>query len=270
MAAKNRKKIMDLSIESEGTFSTDRGDPGNYTGGKVGVGEFKGTKYGIAANTYGHLDIKNLTRAQAVQIYTRDFWNMIGGDQLPSGIDYAVFDYAINSGVARAVRELQAIVGARVDGILGDSTRNALNAWIKKRGKNGVQQFLHLYLAARWEYMKGRKTFNKHKGGWKIRIDKVLKVSLSMAANDNSYVNVPANFPVARAIDQDQSVTRAVTKDATGKGISVATASTMGAVISESADRFESLTHISEIAVQIFIALTIISLGITIYLRVKK
>ena len=53
-------------IGHEGGYSTDRRDPGNWTGGKVGVGVLKGTKYGIAANTYPNLDIKNLVVFQKV------------------------------------------------------------------------------------------------------------------------------------------------------------------------------------------------------------
>lgn len=53
----------------EGDYTADRRDPGNCTGGKVGVGETKGTKKGIAAASYPHLDIKNLTDAKIAEIY---------------------------------------------------------------------------------------------------------------------------------------------------------------------------------------------------------
>ena len=56
----NFEKAFERLIGHEGGYSTDRNDPGNWTGGKVGSGTFKGTKYGIAANTYPNLDIKNL------------------------------------------------------------------------------------------------------------------------------------------------------------------------------------------------------------------
>jgi len=50
-----------LVVGIEGGFSTDQNDPGNWTSGKVCIGEFKGTKYGISAASYPHLDIPNLT-----------------------------------------------------------------------------------------------------------------------------------------------------------------------------------------------------------------
>ena len=64
----------------EGAFSDDPKDPGNWTGGRVNVGELKGTKYGIAANTYGDLDIKSLTLDDAKKIYYRDWWLKAGAD----------------------------------------------------------------------------------------------------------------------------------------------------------------------------------------------
>lgn len=84
-----------------GGWTIDPADPGNWTGGKRGVGELKGTKFGIAANTYPELDIKNLTRAQADQIYMRDYWPKSWGDQWPMGFDQITYDATVNSGPGR-------------------------------------------------------------------------------------------------------------------------------------------------------------------------
>lgn len=51
-------KAFDRLIGHEAGYSNDRRDPGNWTGGIVGKGQLKGTKFGIAANTYPNLDIK--------------------------------------------------------------------------------------------------------------------------------------------------------------------------------------------------------------------
>jgi lysozyme family protein len=58
-------------IGQEGGVTKNPKDPGDWTGGKVGVGILKGTKLGIAANTYPHLDIENLTVADAKTIYRK-------------------------------------------------------------------------------------------------------------------------------------------------------------------------------------------------------
>lgn len=84
-----------------GGWTIDRNDRGNWTGGAVGKGELKGTKWGIAANTYPDLDIRNLTRAQADAIYIRDYWTWAYGDLWPAGIDQVTYDATVNSGRGR-------------------------------------------------------------------------------------------------------------------------------------------------------------------------
>ncbi|MDH1334083.1 hypothetical protein N5D77_07565 [Comamonas thiooxydans] len=66
-------KAFDRLIGHEGKFTNNPKDDGNWTGGKQDRGELKGTKFGIAANTYPHLDIKSLTIEQAKAIYREDF-----------------------------------------------------------------------------------------------------------------------------------------------------------------------------------------------------
>ena len=90
-----------VTLGFEGVYSTVRADPGNWTGGKVGKGELKGTKKGIAASAYPDLDIVHLTDAEIAAIYERDYWRPIRGDELPAGPDLMTFDFAVNSGTSR-------------------------------------------------------------------------------------------------------------------------------------------------------------------------
>lgn len=96
----------DIVLGHEGNFQAIRNDRGNWTSGKVGVGELKGTKYGITAMTYPSVDIKNLTLDEARAIYKRDFWDKINGDALEPALALVAFDTAINSGVGRAIQFL--------------------------------------------------------------------------------------------------------------------------------------------------------------------
>ena len=106
-------------IGHEAGYTNLRSDPGNWTGGVVGKGQLKGTKYGIAANTYPHIDIKNLTLAEAKEIYRRDWWEKLGAEQLHSAIVFQLWDFAVNAGKSRAIKELQQVVGVPADGIIG-------------------------------------------------------------------------------------------------------------------------------------------------------
>lgn len=122
MAIGNLLSCLTFTLKYEGGYSNDPNDRGNWTGQNVGVGILKGTKYGIAAHAYPHLDIKNLTFDDAKSIYETDCWKPIRGDSLPYGVDLATFDAGVMSGPRRAVRWLQAAVGAKQDGLAGSET----------------------------------------------------------------------------------------------------------------------------------------------------
>lgn len=109
-------------IGHEGNFTDNQKDPGNWTGGKVGAGVCKGTKYGIAANTYPNEDIRNLTLARAKELYKRDYWGKLKMDDIPDAVRFDLFDAAVNSGVGQAAKFLQRAAGLpedQVDGAIG-------------------------------------------------------------------------------------------------------------------------------------------------------
>ena len=102
----NYENAFRIIIGHEGGFTDDRRDRGNWTSGKIGVGQLKGTKYGIAAHAYPSLDIRNLTLQDARAIYKRDYWDRINADDLSAPLALAAFDAAVNSGVGAAKRWL--------------------------------------------------------------------------------------------------------------------------------------------------------------------
>jgi len=172
MAKDNYGACLDFTLQAEGGLSKDRKDPGNWTGGKVGVGTFKGTKYGISAASFPHLDIANLTLADVKPIYKTRYWDAVGGDSLPAGFDLAVWDYGVNSGPARALREAQAIIGAKVDGKIGPET-------ITKSATAGVKHIQSL-CARRLSFMRSLKIWSINKNGWSARVAKVEAKGVAM------------------------------------------------------------------------------------------
>lgn len=161
-------------IGHEGGYSIDSKDPGNWTGGKVGVGILKGTKYGIAANTYPNLDIKNLTLAQAKQIYKKDWWDKLGADHLHSAIVFQLWDFAINAGKKRAVMELQQAVNIKADGIIGPKTIAAVQ-------NENLNDVLLTLTAERLRFYTSLGTWPTYGKGWTNRVADNLKY----AAKDN-------------------------------------------------------------------------------------
>lgn len=109
-------------VGEEGNLSLDPKDRGNWTGGQVGVGELKGTKYGVSAAAYPDLDIANLSLQDAQGIAKENYWDKINGDLLRYGIALCLFDFGYNAGVEEAVRCAQRAVDITVDGIIGPHT----------------------------------------------------------------------------------------------------------------------------------------------------
>lgn len=101
-----------FTIGSEGGYDADPRDRGNWTTGVIGKGELKGTKYGIASHVYPHLDIKNLTLADAKVIYKRDYAAKVAYDQMPAGVDVSTYDMGINAGTGRSLSLLAKALGA--------------------------------------------------------------------------------------------------------------------------------------------------------------
>ena len=161
-------------IGHEGGYSTDRRDPGNWTGGRVGVGTLKGTKFGLAANTYPNLDIKNLTLAQAKAIYKKDWWDKLGADGMHSAIVFQLWDFAINAGKSRAIKELQQAVGVPADGIIGPQTLAAVNS-------HDLNDVILSLTAERLKFYTSLSTFKTYGKGWTNRVADNLKY----AAQDN-------------------------------------------------------------------------------------
>lgn len=114
-------------IGHEGGFQDDPEDRGNWTGGRKGVGQLKGTKYGISAMTYPAEDIRNLTLERAKVLYRRDFWSVAGCDVVPAVLKFDLFDTAVNSGQERARKFLQRAAGVTDDGIIGPQTMLAIS-----------------------------------------------------------------------------------------------------------------------------------------------
>lgn len=159
-------------IRHEGALSLDRNDPGNWTGGRVGAGLLNGTKYGISAASYPHLDIKSLTLEQAKTLYRADFWDVIGAAH--PAVKFQLFDAAVNHGRGNAIRLLQKAVRVADDGVWGPISQRAL----ERMEHNDV---LLRFLGHRLQFWAQLTTFDIYGRGWTRRGAE----NLLLAAEDN-------------------------------------------------------------------------------------
>lgn len=101
-------------------FTNNPLDPGNWTGGRVGVGACRGTNFGISAGSFPDIDIKNLKIEQAKVLAKRRFWDKYRCDEFDPRIGFQIFDAAYNGG--HPALWLQEACGAYPDGNIGDAT----------------------------------------------------------------------------------------------------------------------------------------------------
>ncbi|MBK3745432.1 glycoside hydrolase family 108 protein [Paraburkholderia aspalathi] len=165
-------RSMPYVFEEEGGYSDNPADPGGAT------------NLGITINTLsaweGHRvtasAVKALTAQTANKIYQTEFWNKISADQLPAGVDYAIFDFAINSGPARAARVLQQVVGVHPDGVIGAQTIAAVNRRSPASIINAVSDIRLSWLKT----LTGARIFGT---GWAARVERVRTRALALARN---------------------------------------------------------------------------------------
>ncbi|MGL4467950.1 MAG: glycoside hydrolase family 108 protein [Plesiomonas shigelloides] len=166
--------VFERCIGHEGGFQNDQRDRGNWTGGEVGKGELKGTKFGLAAMTYPEIDIRSLTIDQAKVIYKRDWWDKFCMWRYPAAMQYQMFDAAINHGVGRANQMLQRALGVTADGKIGPITLDAAN-------KADLNDLLLRFIAERLQYFTEVKTWKTYCTGWTRRMVQ----NLRYASEDN-------------------------------------------------------------------------------------
>lgn len=118
MADFERAIVKTLAHEGGSKFTDDPTDNGGAT------------KYGISQRAYPQLDIRNLTEHQAREIYKRDYWDRVRGDEIASqAIAESVFDTCVNMGVRTGSRLAQVALGIEpADGIIGSKSLEKINA----------------------------------------------------------------------------------------------------------------------------------------------
>lgn len=146
---------IERTLSHEGGYVDNPRDPGGET------------QWGISKRSYPNVDIKNLTRDDAKKIYFDDFWTPCG-QSLDDGVQFQVFDAAVNHGIQTAIRMLQRAVGAADDGHWGPFSQSAYE-------KMTEADVILLFLAERLEFMAKLNRFTDFGRGWSRRIAQNLR-----------------------------------------------------------------------------------------------
>ena len=167
----NFEKCFDLLLKSEGGYSDNKSDPGGKT--NLGVTQ-KVWQEWVMPQEVTEEDMRSLTPAMVKPLYMSRYWDACKCDDLPAGVDYCVFDTAVNSGRVRAIKFLQSVVGTVPDGAIGPVTIASVNG----RGSNlPIQQFMD----KREAFLRGLSHFPTFGKGWIRRCNEVRHRALEMA-----------------------------------------------------------------------------------------
>jgi lysozyme family protein len=176
---RNFERSLSAVLAHEGGYVDHPKDPGGAT--NMGI-THKTLALWRKVTPYWDLpksEIKALKRSEAAAIYRANYWDKIKGDDLPSGLDYAVMDYAVNSGPGRAAKALQRLVGAAEDGQIGPDTLRKVAAV----HPDNLASLIIAYCDGRMTFLKGLPTFGTFGKGWTSRVTGVRKLALEMAGD---------------------------------------------------------------------------------------
>lgn len=165
----NWKKALQHVLMHEGGFVNHPADPGGMTN----LGCTKNVWEEWCGHPVTEKDMRDLTPEKVGPLYKSKYWDKVKGDELPTGIDYIVFDAAINSGPGRAAKWLQECVGTQPDGAIGNLTLQAARSMVPS-------DLINLYCDKRLAFLKELKTWDTFGKGWERRVEEVRSAALEM------------------------------------------------------------------------------------------
>lgn len=158
-------------LRHEGGYADHPSDPG----GRTNLGVTQRVWEDWTGSEVGEAEMRALTIADVTPLYRRRYWDAIRGDDLPAGVDFAVFDFAVNSGVNRAARFLQRIVGEREDGRIGARTLAAARL-------HDAADVIADLCALRLVYLRGLPIWPTFGRGWARRVKSIEDHAKGMVA----------------------------------------------------------------------------------------
>jgi len=171
MSQSNFDECVELMLAHEGGFVNHPQDPGGMTN----LGVTKRVWEEWLGRPVTEKEMRALTPLMVKPLYKRKYWDAVRADDLVAGVDYVVFDVAVNSGPGRAIKFLQSAVGVTADGGFGPNTMAAV-----KKAEEDPTRLIELYCAKRLEFLQSLKTFETFGKGWSRRVAEVKDKALKM------------------------------------------------------------------------------------------
>lgn len=291
MSAKQYEAVLPLVLAHEGGYVNHPADPGGPT--NKGVTQRIYDAYRTTKNLKPR-SVKSITAAEVKDIYRTRYWSLAGCDELPAGLDYCVFDYAVNSGVSKAVKDLQRAINSfagnriptlsplAIDGVAGEDTMKAAQLCSDK-DEEGI---INSLCDRRMTFLKSLKTYKTFGVGWKRRIegdhdeviegDKGVRDFAIMIARRDVGTPIPKKeLPAAIgskagevAPGKGNGSQVSVMKTAQGVGAALAAAGVTGQTALSAADTVKTHangTLLGQLALVLFALLMLAGVGLVLY-----
>ena len=159
-----------MLLKHEGGFVDHPKDPGGMTN----LGVTKAVYEDVLGREVTEQEMRALTEEDVRPVYKKLYWDRCWGDELPSGVDWAVFDWAVNSGPSRAAKALQRAVNAKPDGAIGPKTLDAVEAV-------DPRDIIEQLAEERELFYRALSTFDTFGKGWLRRNDETRETALELA-----------------------------------------------------------------------------------------
>jgi lysozyme family protein len=155
----NWKSAFKMMLASEGGYVNHPSDPGGMTN----LGVTKRVWEEWVGRESNEKEMRSLTPEMVEPLYKRKFWDACKCDELPTGVDYLVFDFAVNAGVGRSAKILQTAVGVTPDGGIGPITLAAVKA-------QDPAELIEKFSDAKESFYRSLNTFPTFGKGWLNRV----------------------------------------------------------------------------------------------------
>ena len=165
----NFEECMARLLEHEGGYVWHAQDPG----GETNFGVTRAVYEQYVGRQVMDGEMEGLTHSDVYPIYKENYWEAVRGDDLPSGVDWSTFDWAVNSGKSRASKALQRIVGVEADGGIGPMT---LQAVAEVEPEEIIKQMHYV----RDNFYRSLDTFEVFGNGWVRRNDETKEQALNL------------------------------------------------------------------------------------------
>jgi len=190
MTASSYDAALARLLAHEGGYTNHPADPGGPTNFGITIYDYrKYVKPGASA-----ADVKAMKLDEAKAIYRTKYWAAQRCDELPAGVDYAVFDYGVNSGIGRSGKVLRRYLK------FADNTSAVTDAVIAAAAAADAKALIAAICDERLRFLQGLRTWNVFGKGWGARVAEVKAYALQLASGVAAQIPAPSPATAGKGV----------------------------------------------------------------------